>query len=105
MRSLYLAFNSQNKIIMKKSVFISALTIIITILSILFHGCSVSKKVANKSGVQLWGENCARCHNAPAPGEFNNENWEIVGMHMQVRANITKPDIDKIVDFLKSGNK
>ncbi len=90
---------------MKKSILISVLTIIIIILSSqLFNGCSVSKKVADKSGAQLWGENCARCHNAPAPGEFNNDNWEIVGMHMQVRANITQPDINKIVDFLKSSN-
>ena len=90
---------------MKKSILISVLTIIIiTLSSLLFNGCSVSKKVADKSGAQLWGENCARCHNAAAPGEFNNDNWEIVGMHMQVRANITQPDIDKIVGFLKSAN-
>ena len=91
---------------MKKSILISLLTIlVITFSSLLFNGCSVSKKVGDKSGAQLWGENCARCHNAPAPGEFNNDNWEIVGQHMQVRANITKPDIDKIVGFLKSANQ
>ena len=70
----------------------------------LINGCSVSKKVADKSGAQLWAENCNRCHNAPGPGEFNNDNWEIVGMHMQVRANLTKTDVDKIIDFLKSAN-
>ena len=67
-------------------------------------GCYESKKITDKSGAQLWGENCGRCHNAPGPGEFNNDNWEIVGMHMQVRANITKTEVDKIVDFLKSAN-
>ena len=90
---------------MKKSLLISVLTIIvITLSSLLFNGCSVSKKVADKSGTQLWAENCARCHNAPAPGEFNNDNWEIVGMHMQVRANLIKTDVDKIIGFLKSTN-
>ena len=90
---------------MKKSILISLLTIlVITLSSLLFNGCSISKKVADKSGAQLWGENCARCHNAPAPGEFNNDNWEIVGMHMRVRANLIQPEIDKIVDFLKSAN-
>jgi hypothetical protein len=90
---------------MKKSILISALAIIfITLSSLLLNSCYVSRKVANKSGAQLWGENCSRCHNAPGPGEFNNDNWEVVGMHMQVRTNITKTDMDKILDFLKSAN-
>lgn len=81
-----------------------------TVLSLLIFanvamtGCFVSSKVANKSGAQLWGENCSRCHNAPGPGEFNNDNWDIIGTHMQVRANISKADIDKIIEFLKSAN-
>ena len=90
---------------MKKSILISVLTIIvITLSSLLLNSCSVSKKVADKSGAQLWGENCSRCHNAPGPGELNNDNWEVVSMHMQVRANLIKPDMDKIIDFLKSAN-
>jgi len=89
---------------MKKSILISFLIIVLITLSLLFNACSESKKVADKSGAQLWGENCARCHNPPSPGEFNNDNWEIVGMHMRVRANLIQPDIDKIVGFLKSSN-
>jgi len=105
MLNLYLVFNLLKQIIMKKSISISALSIIVIIfLTFLFNGCSVSKKVADKSGAQLWGENCSRCHNAPGPGEFNNDNWEVIGMHMQVRTNITKTDMDKIIDFLKSSN-
>ena len=91
---------------MKKSILISLLTIlVITFSSLLFNACSMSKKVSDKSGAQLWGENCARCHNAPSPGEFNNDNWEIVGQHMRVRANLIQPDIYKIVGFLKSANQ
>jgi hypothetical protein len=67
-------------------------------------GCYVSAKVANRSGAQLWAENCNRCHNAPGPGEFNNDNWDIVGTHMQVRANLSKTEVDKITEFLKSAN-
>lgn len=73
-----------------------------TILSI--SGCYVSKNMAAKSGAQLWAENCNRCHNAPGPGEFSDANWEIVGAHMQVRANISKTEMDKIIDFMKSAN-
>ena len=89
---------------MKKSIIISIAILFLGASNVLISGCYESKKVAAKSGAQLWGENCSRCHNAPGPGEFNNDNWDIVGTHMQVRANITKTDIDKIVDFLKSAN-
>ena len=89
---------------MKKSIIVSILTLIIASSSLLMNGCYVSKKAADKSGAQLWSENCSRCHNAPGPGEFNNDNWEIVGMHMQVRANIDQNDITKIIDFLKAAN-
>ena len=89
---------------MKKSIIISISIIVCAFFITLSNGCYVSKKVADKSGAQLWGENCGRCHNAPPPGEFNNDNWEIVGAHMQVRANMTQTDIDKIIDFMKSAN-
>lgn len=90
--------------VMKKSIIILFLITITAIFSTGISSCSVSKKVADKSGAQLWAENCNRCHNAPGPGEFNNDNWEIVGMHMQVRANLTKTDIDKVINFLKAAN-
>jgi cytochrome c len=89
---------------MKKILTILFFTIIIGITVIAINGCYVSQKTEAKSGAQLWAENCNRCHNAPGPGEFSNTNWEIVGAHMQVRANISKTDINKIVDFLKSAN-
>ena len=89
---------------MKKSIIILTTLFFVAASSLFMTGCYESKKIADKSGAQLWGENCNRCHNAPGPGEFNNDNWEIVSMHMQVRANLTKPDLDKIVDFLKGAN-
>ncbi|MDB5279188.1 cytochrome c [Ferruginibacter paludis] len=89
---------------MKKILIIFAVFSIVILATSLLTGCYVSAKVANKSGAQLWGENCNRCHNAPAPGELNNDNWDIVGTHMQIRANLTKTDVEKITDFLKSAN-
>jgi hypothetical protein len=88
-----------------KKIFVTITIISIFIISgAVMSGCYVSSKVANKSGAQLWGENCNRCHNAPGPGEFKNDNWDIIGTHMQVRANLTEADEDKITDFLKSAN-
>jgi hypothetical protein len=78
-------------------VVITALTITISLV-----GCAPTKAVANKTGVQLWSENCQRCHNTPSPATFSPEIWETVGMHMQTRALITEKERDKIVEFLKS---
>ena len=89
---------------MKKSIIIIFTSLFVAFSVVAMNGCYESKKVADKSCAQLWAENCNRCHNAPAPGEFNNANWDIVGTHMQVRANFTKTEIRKVIDFLKSTN-
>lgn len=68
------------------------------------NGCVESKKVAAKSGAQLWSENCQRCHNTPSPTTFSDEQWKTVGMHMQTRALLTNNERDKIVEFLQSFN-
>jgi hypothetical protein len=67
--------------------------------------CVASQKVANKSGAQLWGENCQHCHNTPTPTSFSGEQWETIGMHMQTRAMITEQERIKIVDFLQQSAK
>ncbi len=68
------------------------------------NGCVESKQVAAKSGAQLWGENCSRCHNMPAPATFSQEQWKTVGMHMQSRALLTNKEKDKIVEFLQQSS-
>jgi hypothetical protein len=87
-----------------KKYFVLCSTIIgiLTVNLLLMSGCAVSQKVQNKTGIQLWGENCGRCHNAPGPGEFSAANWEIIGRHMRVRTNITETEEKKIIDYLKS---
>jgi hypothetical protein len=52
----------------------------------------------------LWGENCARCHNAPDPTAFSDTQWETIGAHMRVRAGLTAEDTEKIVTFLQQSN-
>jgi hypothetical protein len=88
---------------MKKYIVISFVVLFVSLSStIIISSCAVSQKVQNKTGIQLWGENCGRCHNAPGPGEFSAANWEIVGRHMRVRANITETEEQKIIDYLKT---
>ncbi len=68
-------------------------------------GCSsVQEESIQKSGAQLWGENCVRCHNAPSPTAFSDVQWETIGQHMRIRANLTAMQTDKVVDFLKMAN-
>ncbi len=55
-------------------------------------------------GVQVWGQTCARCHNAPPPNAFRDEDWKIIGHHMKLRANLTDPEIKAVLAFLQSAN-
>lgn len=84
---------------------IKILGILVILLSTL-ESCSTKQVTASneRSGVQLWGENCIRCHNTPSPASYNDTDWSTIGLHMQVRANLTKEDSDKIFAFIKSAN-
>lgn len=89
-----------------KNIFNKKLTFIITGLlgitaAVTITGCKASEAVTSKTGAQLWGENCRRCHNAPDPNTFSPEQWKTVGMHMQTRALLTNEERDKIVAFLQ----
>lgn len=80
---------------------ITIVTIIAGIaLATMTNGCKINQEIADKSGAQLWAENCRRCHNAPDQYTHNPENWITIGMHMQSRALITNRERDKIVEFL-----
>jgi len=58
---------------------------------------------SEKSGAQLWAENCIRCHNIRSPSNYSPAQWDVVMMHMRVRANLTPEEHKKILEFLKSG--
>ncbi|HEV7231541.1 MAG TPA: cytochrome c [Bacteroidia bacterium] len=66
--------------------------------------CKVPEAIAAKSGAQLWGENCNRCHNAPDPRTYSDDQWDAACEHMRQKAILTNAEIVKIKDFLKSAN-
>lgn len=68
------------------------------------NGCVTPQSITDKSGAQLWGENCRRCHNIPDPKAFSDEQWETIGLHMKTRAVLTENETKKIVQFLQSAN-
>lgn len=79
---------------------------IIGLLALISISCSPERAalVQTKSGVQLWGETCMKCHNTPSPADFNDADWSTIEMHMRVRANLTADESKKIFEFLRSAN-
>lgn len=76
----------------------------------LLIGCSTTPATesvaaaSGKSGAELWADNCVRCHNIRSPGSYSPAQWEVVMMHMRVRANLTPEEHKKILEFLKAGS-
>ena len=89
---------------MKRISIIFTLFSLLTITALVNSCQTTSAIVDSKSGAQLWGENCIRCHNTPSPESFSDAEWDVAVMHMQVRANLTKPEAEKVAIFLKSAN-
>lgn len=89
---------------MKKINVITGIIFFIVAGSLISQSCTPSKMIAQKSGAQLWGENCVRCHNTPPPVDFNDIQWKTIGLHMEDRATLTSVEAEKIVDFMKSAN-
>jgi mono/diheme cytochrome c family protein len=65
---------------------------------------SADSASAEKSGTQLWAENCTRCHGNRSPAAYSDSQWAVAMMHMRVRANLTAEEHRKILEFLQSAN-
>jgi len=89
---------------------------------LLISGCSTTEKPApagtaaaqqpliqagsmvKASGAQLWAQNCGHCHNIRTPTFYSDAQWEVVMLHMRVRANLTAKEHKQILAFLKSAH-
>ena len=58
-----------------------------------------------KSGAELWAENCNRCHNVRPPPSFSDAQWQVIVHHMRERANLTGEEARAITVFLQSANQ
>ncbi len=81
----------------------STMILALSVISIL-NSCKATDVVTSKSGAQLWGENCIRCHNAPSPSIYSDAQWDAAVGHMRYKANLTGEEANKIVAYLKSAN-
>lgn len=87
---------------MKRNTIIIGLSALATII-VFMAGC-VSAKITDKSGSQLWTQNCMRCHNSPPSSAFTNTQWNIISSHMRQRAMLTETESKKILEFLQAGD-
>ena len=93
---------------MKTMINIKAITYLLVIgisSVVIINGCKTPEAILSKSGAQLWGENCIRCHNSPTPTTFSDDQWDVAAEHMHQKAILTNVEITKIRDFLKTANK
>jgi cytochrome c1 len=89
---------------MKNITGILILLVALTGATMIINGCAATAEIQAKTGAQLWGENCIRCHNSPPSGDYSGSQWETIGNHMKLRANLTDDETVKIVAFLKGAN-
>lgn len=87
---------------MKRNILIIGFAMVLT-MGLMIASC-VSTKVANKSGSQLWTQNCMRCHNSPPSSAFTNTQWSVISSHMRQRAMLTEAESKKILEFLQAGD-
>ena len=86
---------------MKRNTIIISTAAVITLFGLIVS--CVTAKVSDKSGTQLWSENCQRCHNAPSSAAFSNAQWGIINTHMRQRAMLTEEEYKKITEFMQQG--
>ena len=60
--------------------------------------------MAKASGAQLWSQNCGHCHNVRSPTFYSDAQWDVIMLHMRVRANLTAEEHKQILAFLKSAH-
>lgn len=55
-------------------------------------------------GAQIYGSNCARCHNLRSPAEYNDINWRTIIAQMRARANLTREQARAVLSFVQATN-
>jgi len=84
---------------------VSTFMLVLVIISFtMINACKVPQAIADKTGAQLWAENCNRCHNAPDPTTYSDDQWDAATEHMRQKAILTDVEITKVRIFLKSAN-
>jgi cytochrome c553 len=54
-----------------------------------------------RSGADIWGANCGRCHLIQPINRYDAKAWEDIGLHMTITARLTSDESTEVIDFLK----
>lgn len=60
---------------------------------------------AQRSGVEIWSQNCGNCHMIQPANRYTAGGWESVVAHMTIVARLTDAEADAVLEFLKGGAK
>lgn len=55
-----------------------------------------------RSGADIWGANCGRCHLIQPANRYDAKAWEDIGLHMAITARLTSAEATAVIHFLKS---
>ena len=55
-------------------------------------------------GAKVFGDNCARCHQAPSPTFKTDREWRTITLHMRVFSNLSHSETDAVLAFLTTSN-
>jgi len=73
---------------------------------LLAAGCAIADeegehKALVRQGAREWSAYCGSCHNARPAAERSPTEWDVILMHMRVRANLPAQDARALLEFLK----
>lgn len=84
----------------KPFAFLAGMALIAT-LGITSHPAQARERSA-PNGSRLWAQTCIRCHNLRPPSQFSEMQWEVIMVHMRIRANLTAEEHKAIYEFIRS---
>lgn len=58
---------------------------------------------AQRSGAEIWAQNCGNCHVLQPANRYTAERWAIIMRHMQINARLTDTETEAVLEFLKAG--
>ena len=53
-----------------------------------------------KTGGQIWAENCSRCHNPRPATQYSAQQWDLLTTHMRLRANLNGEEQRAVYHFM-----
>ncbi len=60
---------------------------------------------AQQSGVEIWSQNCGRCHMLQPANRYTAEQWGSIMMNMGIVARFTTHETEAVLAFLEGGAK